>query len=766
MTHYSLRDRHSQVKQLSIPLAAQLEHILNINKCISFQLTWQLLPATVRVIVRCALAVAKLLLISSHLSEERYMDVVFVHGLGGDPIYTWRRGMDQETSWPHWLSVDFGEKIGVWSLGYAAAPTKFRRLKASIWGSKDPDRGAAMSLTRRTENALDRLVCAGIGQRLVCFITHSLGGLLVKSILRKAADSSFAPERLRVVEQCRGVIFLATPHHGSELASLASAFKLYFPTVSTLDLKYNDDHLIDLYEWYRSYAPSHHIFTRTYYENKQVGGVAIVVSRSSADPGITGEFARGPTPLDSDHLEISKPRDRQDQAFIGSTQLINHILSKAYSAEIVDMHPKSICPNNVPFTGASEMLAGDIRINETGQKATGTVLEIVIDERRTLDQALEIVRMINLQRDPERQARLLYIEEGSTHLFLDGDQDALQEILTHCESKAFKRLLIASDHQDKELASQHVAANTINYAGICHSKQVLEKANLIRLIIYSGAWGSDLTLVNLSGANLENVNLREVKLFRGNLVEANLSGADLFRGNLVAASLSRANLSGADLSEANLGGANLNGANLSGANLGAAYLALANLRGADLRGANLIGAEPSSANLKEACLRDADLLRANLNRSNLISADLCGANLRESILSGADLYRADLSGAHLDCASLRHATLREANLKGSFFRNADLRSTILSEANLSGADLSRANFKESDISRANLSGANLSEAILIGADLTLANLAQANLSLCRFGNNEGLSEDQKDDMKIRGALFEDSPESGVPSLAR
>ena len=694
------------------------------------------------------------------------MDVVFVHGLGGDPIHTWRRGMDEETSWPHWLALDFGEKIGVWSLGYAAAPTKFRRLKAAIWGSKDPDTGASMSLTRRTENALDRLVCAGIGQRLVCFITHSLGGLLVKSILRKAADSSFAPERLQVVEKCRGVLFLATPHHGSELASLASSFKLYFPTVSTLDLKYNDDHLIDLYEWYRTYAPSHHIFTRSYYENKQVGGVAIVVSRSSADPGITGESARGPTPLDRDHLEISKPRDRQDQAFIGSTQLINHILGKPNTATIADSDSKHVYSDNDPYTSTTETLASDISMKERGQRTSGAVLEIVIDERRTLEQALEIVRLINLQRDPEKQARLLYIEDGSTHLFLDGSEDVLQEILADCESEAFKRLLTASEYKDTDLVDQQIDANTISYAGISHSKQVLEKAGLIRRIIYKGAWGCDLSLVNLSGANLENVNLREAKLYRGNLVEANLRGADLFRGNLVAANFSRANLSGADLSESNLGGANLNGANLSATNLGAAYLALANLKGADLRGANLIGAEPSSANLKNACLRDADLLRANLSHSNLISADLCGANLREVVLSGADLYRADLSGACLECASLRHAILRESNLRGAILRDTDLRSTLLSEADLSGANLSRANLKESDISGSTLSGANLSEAILIGADLTSVNFTQTNLSLCRFGNNRGLSEDQKDDMKIRGALFEDSPESGVPSLAR
>jgi hypothetical protein len=273
---------------------------------------------------------AELLPISSPLAAERQLDVVFVHGLGGDPIETWRSGTDENTSWPHWLALEFGTQIGVWSLGYAAAPSKWQGIP--FFTGKDPDAGAAMSLPRRAENALDRLVGAGIGQRPLCFITHSLGGLLVKSILRRSADSQFAPERLQVVEQCRGVLFLATPHHGSRLADLAGAIKVYLPSVSTLDLKDNDDHLMDLYEWYRGYAPSHHILTRSYYENKETKGVVIVVQRSSADPGVAGDTARGPTPLDRDHLEISKPRNRQDQAYIGSTQLIRQSLSSGTSA--------------------------------------------------------------------------------------------------------------------------------------------------------------------------------------------------------------------------------------------------------------------------------------------------------------------------------------------------------------------------------------------------------------------------------------------------
>ena len=67
----------------------------------------------------------------------RRADVVFVHGLGGDPFGTWRHGEDQSTSWPHWVGREFSD-VGVWSLGYAASPTKWARFKSLfIEGASD-----------------------------------------------------------------------------------------------------------------------------------------------------------------------------------------------------------------------------------------------------------------------------------------------------------------------------------------------------------------------------------------------------------------------------------------------------------------------------------------------------------------------------------------------------------------------------------------------------------------------------------------------------
>jgi hypothetical protein len=143
--------------------------------------------------------------------------------------------------------------------------------------------------------------------------------------------------------------------------------------------------------------------------------------------------------------------------------------------------------------------------------------------------------------------------------------------------------------------------------------------------------------------------------FACSLSLADLSGAwladlDWYETTFCGADLKRANLTRADLTGANLTGANLTRADLTGANLRDADLRDAYLRGADLTGANLTGANLTRANLRDADLRDADLRGADLT-----GADLTGANLRGADLTGADLTGANLTGADLTGADLTRA---------------------------------------------------------------------------------------------------------------
>jgi uncharacterized protein YjbI with pentapeptide repeats len=91
------------------------------------------------------------------------------------------------------------------------------------------------------------------------------------------------------------------------------------------------------------------------------------------------------------------------------------------------------------------------------------------------------------------------------------------------------------------------------------------------------------------GFNMEDIELvsRDTKDLRG----VNLSGMDLSHADMRQVNLSRANLSGAILSRAHLEGADLTGANLTGATLFRTYLTGAVLEGANLSGAKIVEVE-------------------------------------------------------------------------------------------------------------------------------------------------------------------------------
>src|SRR4051794_31893158 len=163
-------------------------------------------------------------------------DVVFVHGLGGD----WREtsasdpGRD-ETFWPKWLA-DALPDVNVWSLEYEASPSGWL--------------GATMPLVDRATDVLTTLEAEGLGRRPIVFVCHSLGGLLVKQVLR-TGETLGQPEWRDVVRQVRGITFLATPHAGARLAGYVGALgHLLRASVSVRELEADAPALRDLNLWF------------------------------------------------------------------------------------------------------------------------------------------------------------------------------------------------------------------------------------------------------------------------------------------------------------------------------------------------------------------------------------------------------------------------------------------------------------------------------------------------------------------------------------
>jgi phospholipase C len=94
-----------------------------------------------------------------------------------------------------------------------------------------------------------------------------------------------------------------------------------------------------------------------------------------------------------------------------------------------------------------------------------------------------------------------------------------------------------------------------------------------------------------------------------------------------------ADLSGKNMQGVDLSGALLNNANLNGANLQKAFLPNAVLTGATIRGTNLQNADLAGGNLAGADLRGSNLQHDDFTNAKLAGANLAGANVQQATWS-------------------------------------------------------------------------------------------------------------------------------------
>lgn len=232
------------------------------------------------------------------------MDIVFVHGLGGDKHGTWQG--PEDAFWPTWLAEDL-PGAAVWSLGYDASSTAWMN--------------SPMSLLDRGANVLERLHADGLGARPLVFICHSLGGLVVKQLLRAADDSRVEPWR-RIAQNTRGIAFLGTPHAGSRIADFVKALGTIARPSAVLDgLAANEPSLRDLSRWYSDNHERMKIETVAFFETRDTFGVR-VVDETSANPGGAARLV----PVDADHLSLSKPASRTALVYASVRKMVGSLI--------------------------------------------------------------------------------------------------------------------------------------------------------------------------------------------------------------------------------------------------------------------------------------------------------------------------------------------------------------------------------------------------------------------------------------------------------
>ena len=248
----------------------------------------------------------ELLAIHGYDNEHRVGDIVFVHGLNGNAGRYWCRDDKPENYWPAWVGEDLPD-VGVWSLGYENAAFKKRRF-SFLPGY----RGLAMPLSDRARSVLLKLEVAKLGERPLLFITHSMGGLLVKQLLRTANEYPDRKKWTAIWKNTRGVCFIATPHVGADPAAWAAYFRTLLGTnISTQELEPHGPLLRELNEFYRNFVNRRgvNIKTLSFFEKKPLVGNTLVVREGDADPGVP---EAGLYPEDENHLSICKPRNNKE----------------------------------------------------------------------------------------------------------------------------------------------------------------------------------------------------------------------------------------------------------------------------------------------------------------------------------------------------------------------------------------------------------------------------------------------------------------------
>ncbi|KAE9414096.1 hypothetical protein Angca_008580 [Angiostrongylus cantonensis] len=148
--------------------------------------------------------------------KEPVVDIILIHGLCGSVAYTWRQ-KDHSSNivsdcWPKdWLHLDISDPMRILGFDYPSYIMQFT--------------GAMESLQVRADRFKHQLEAAGVGKRPVIFICHSMGGLLAKRLLLDLPG---------LAKKTVGLLFIATPHRGSPIASWG--YSILHPTADVLFL--------------------------------------------------------------------------------------------------------------------------------------------------------------------------------------------------------------------------------------------------------------------------------------------------------------------------------------------------------------------------------------------------------------------------------------------------------------------------------------------------------------------------------------------------
>jgi pimeloyl-ACP methyl ester carboxylesterase len=209
--------------------------------------------------------------------NEVMVDLIFVHGLGGGSRKTWSYSDPSTDCWPQTFlpfEKEF-ENCRIHSFGYDSdfISTDARNI------SDLADFGSAV-----LSSLIYSPVLRGTPKTPIVFVCHSIGGLVAKKACILAHQD---PSCHNTAARCRAMVFLSTPHRGTDTAAiLTRILRVAYTAPSKLiaDLNRDSQSLQMVNEEFRHVAGRLKLFS--FYEtnaNKIAPGTKkVVVNRDSA----------------------------------------------------------------------------------------------------------------------------------------------------------------------------------------------------------------------------------------------------------------------------------------------------------------------------------------------------------------------------------------------------------------------------------------------------------------------------------------------------
>lgn len=232
--------------------------------------------------------------------------IVFVHGFLGDATSTWTN--DSNESWQEFIKNDVNFKnYDIYNVNYNTAIFEESLNIPQI-----------ATMIKNDMEADDIFK-----YKKIHFIVHSLGGIVVKDML-----TNMIPHEDKKLNLIKSISFLGVPSKGSSLADITQIYPRAFSNIykDLVAEKFNT-YLYSLNNnWKRLYDKKNRPSLNAWYETKKTNGL-LIVSRDEAS-----SFYDNFSPLIKNHLEIAKPKDKDDSLY---KQVMNHIVesSDAYNIQ-------------------------------------------------------------------------------------------------------------------------------------------------------------------------------------------------------------------------------------------------------------------------------------------------------------------------------------------------------------------------------------------------------------------------------------------------